>query len=380
MKDKSSDNWYTPPYIVELVVQVLGEIDLDPCAEVGKKIPAREHYTINEDGLFQQWHGRIFLNPPYSCPGKWIAKLIEELASCRVTEAIALVPGATDTNWLSPVLKTQPVCFWKGRIKFLDTNYEPKLPARQSHVLIYWGRDSARFIEVFDAYGVVQLPNTILSKLLEAPSNNKSDIFQGHKTNTNVSPIPTEVPEFQGDKTDINISPWKSDEPEFQGDKSDINISPWKSDEPEFQGDKTDMNISPIPTEAPEFQGDKTDMNISPIPTEAPEFQGDKSDMNISPWKNGEPKFQGDKTGINISASSCRRTKGNGSGSIRWRTVIRKGKEYYEAYYHYEFWSSGEREIKSTKYIPKRLLSQVLSLDSQKAPVREILKVLGVVV
>ncbi|MEO1764936.1 MAG: hypothetical protein AAFR83_23965, partial [Cyanobacteria bacterium J06629_18] len=32
-KKKSSDCWYTPPYILELVVQVLGEIDLDPCAD-----------------------------------------------------------------------------------------------------------------------------------------------------------------------------------------------------------------------------------------------------------------------------------------------------------------------------------------------------------
>ncbi|BDA71538.1 hypothetical protein CAL7716_057040 [Calothrix sp. PCC 7716] len=32
MKNKSSDNWYTPPHIVDLVVQVLGEIHLDPCA------------------------------------------------------------------------------------------------------------------------------------------------------------------------------------------------------------------------------------------------------------------------------------------------------------------------------------------------------------
>ncbi|BDA71672.1 hypothetical protein CAL7716_058380 [Calothrix sp. PCC 7716] len=159
--NKSSDNWYTPPHIVDLVVQVLGDIDLDPCAEVGKKIPAREHYTVNEDGLSQKWHGHLFLNPPYSCPGKWIAKLTEEIAIGRVTEAIALVPGATDTNWLSPVLKTQPVCFWKGRIKFLDTNYEPKLPARQSHVLIYWGSNSARFFEVFSKFGVTYIPSTL---------------------------------------------------------------------------------------------------------------------------------------------------------------------------------------------------------------------------
>ncbi|BAZ19055.1 C-5 cytosine-specific DNA methylase (plasmid) [Calothrix sp. NIES-4071] len=44
--NKKSDNWYTPPHIVSLVVKVLGEIDLDPCAEVNKRIPAREHYTV----------------------------------------------------------------------------------------------------------------------------------------------------------------------------------------------------------------------------------------------------------------------------------------------------------------------------------------------
>ncbi|GAX45343.1 hypothetical protein NIES4075_63640 [Tolypothrix sp. NIES-4075] len=34
--------------------------------------------------------------------------------------------------------------------------------------------------------------------------------------------------------------------------------------------------------------------------------------------------------------------------------------------------------VKSTKYIPKRLLPRVQGLEQEKAPVREILKVLGV--
>jgi hypothetical protein len=37
-----------------------------------------------------------------------------------------------------------------------------------------------------------------------------------------------------------------------------------------------------------------------------------------------------------------------------------------------------DRLIKSTKYIPKQLLLQVQKLEQEKAPVREILKVLGV--
>ncbi|NET46319.1 hypothetical protein, partial [Okeania sp. SIO2B3] len=43
---KSSDCWYTPPEIVELVELVLGKIDLDPCSDDGKHIPAKYHKTI----------------------------------------------------------------------------------------------------------------------------------------------------------------------------------------------------------------------------------------------------------------------------------------------------------------------------------------------
>ncbi len=474
--EKPSDNWYTPQHIIDLVIQVLNQIDLDPCAETGKNIPASTHYTHTDNGLIQPWHGRIFLNPPYSCPGKWITKLTEEIATGRVTEAIALVPGATDTNWLSPILKTQPVCFWKGRIKFLDTNYKPKLPARQSHILIYWGDNSARFLEIFDAYGVVQLPQAILSKLLKTSPSNTSEIFLGDKQDTNISPRKSneapqpqfpeasqnchserseesliyrysqEAPKFLGDNSDINISPRKIEAPKFLGDNSDtnchserseesliyrysqdvpkflgdnldINISPRKIEAPKFLGDNSDTNchstnseestISQNLREAPQFLGDKLDVNISPRKIEAPKFLGDNSntnchstnseestisqnlreapkflgdnsDINISPRKIEAPQFLGDNSDTNISPRKRRRHKGDGSGSIHWRTVTKKGKDYHEAYYHYEFWSDGEREVKSTRYIPKRLLSQVQSLDLEKAPVREILEVLGV--
>ncbi|WP_208766898.1 hypothetical protein [Nostoc flagelliforme] len=73
-----------------------------------------------------------------------------------------------------------------------------------------------------------------------------------------------------------------------------------------------------------------------------------------------------------------RRNKGEGSGSIHWRTVTKNGKDYQQAYYHYEFWSAGDRLVKSSKYIPKRLLKRVQQMEQQKAGVREILKVLRV--
>ena len=166
--------------IIDLVIQVLGEIDLDPCADDGRHIPAALHYTATLDGLSQEWSGRVFMNPPYSCPGVWMSKLQSELG--RVREAIALVPAATDTNWLSPVLKSQPVCFWKGRIKFLDVNYQPKLPARQSHCLVYWGDNWQRFKEVFDLYGFVSVPNSPSTQL----SNNNQVL--GENSLLSISP------------------------------------------------------------------------------------------------------------------------------------------------------------------------------------------------
>jgi len=59
-------------------------------------------------------------------------------------------------------------------------------------------------------------------------------------------------------------------------------------------------------------------------------------------------------------------------GSIR-----RSGKEYKQYWYHYEEWQSGDRLTKKSRYIPKRLLARVEKLEAEKAPVREILEVLG---
>lgn len=168
---KESDKWYTPPNIEDLVTHVLGAIDLDPCADDGKHIKASHHYTAIDDGLSQEWHGRVFMNPPYSCPGKWVAKLQAEYESGSVSEAIALVPASTDTNWLSPLLESQPVCFWKGRIKFLDTNYQPKLSARQSHCFVYWGENWQWFKEIFEPYGVVKMPDAFRT----TSNNNKEE-------------------------------------------------------------------------------------------------------------------------------------------------------------------------------------------------------------
>ena len=74
----------------------------------------------------------------------------------------------------------------------------------------------------------------------------------------------------------------------------------------------------------------------------------------------------------NYSPSKTRRQKGEGNGSIYYRTVTRNGKAYQQAYYH---WVEGNK--KRSKYIPKNLLDRVQKAESKKLPVNHILFLLG---
>jgi hypothetical protein len=75
--------------------------------------------------------------------------------------------------------------------------------------------------------------------------------------------------------------------------------------------------------------------------------------------------------------STKRRKQGDGAGYIECKPIKRGNKEYKQYWYHWEIWDSGDRITKKSKYIPRRLLARVEELETQKAPVKEILEVLG---
>lgn len=77
------------------------------------------------------------------------------------------------------------------------------------------------------------------------------------------------------------------------------------------------------------------------------------------------------------ASSKTRRHRGQGSGSIHWKPITRGNKIYPQAWYHYEIWDKGTRSAKKSKYIPKHLVGKIQELELEKAPVKEILKVLG---
>lgn len=78
------------------------------------------------------------------------------------------------------------------------------------------------------------------------------------------------------------------------------------------------------------------------------------------------------------TVSTRKRKRGEGTGRIQWRTFTKKnGKQYQQPWYDWQI-HQGEKTISRSTYIPKRLLEKIQELEEQKAPVREILKLLGV--
>jgi len=152
-----TNEWYTPPEIIERVVRTLGRIDLDPCGNWfgEQRIPASKHYTAEDDGLTCLWHGKVYMNPPYgrALPG-WIDKLITEYIAGEVSEAIALVPSRTDTRWFRK-LKEYPRCFIWGRLSFSDVG-----TATFPSMAVYLGDRPGVFYEAFKDIGDIYATTT----------------------------------------------------------------------------------------------------------------------------------------------------------------------------------------------------------------------------
>jgi len=139
----------TPPEIVQLVIACLGEIDLDPCSNTDRTIPANTHYTLNEDGLTQPWEGRVYLNPPYGEGiDRWVTRLCHEHERGSVSEAIALVPARPDTQWFK-TLRNYVCCFVEGRLTFGGSTDPAPFPS----AIFYLGDDIGKFYDYFAGTG-----------------------------------------------------------------------------------------------------------------------------------------------------------------------------------------------------------------------------------
>jgi hypothetical protein len=97
-----------------------------------------------DDGLAQEWYGRIWCNPPYGDETEqWLERMAEH------GNGVSLVFARTETEWFfrQVWLKAHAVFFFKGRIAFHHVTGEQGDSAAAPSVLIAYGEDNVKALE-----------------------------------------------------------------------------------------------------------------------------------------------------------------------------------------------------------------------------------------
>lgn len=156
------NDWRTPPEVLAPVREFarldgLGGIALDPCSGPGSVVGATVEVVRARDGLSEDWaelagDGLVWVNPPYS--RDQVTKWLGRCAAHGQGHVIALVNARTSDGWW-PSPWPPAVCFWRGRIQFLEPSGERRAGNPQPSALLYWGDAPALFEHVFAPCGRV---------------------------------------------------------------------------------------------------------------------------------------------------------------------------------------------------------------------------------
>lgn len=140
-KQQGKDEWLTPPYII----QALGEFDLDPCSPINPPFfIISKRFTMLDDGLKQNWFGRVWCNPPY---GKQTEFWLEKCATYG--NVIALTFARTETKMFFKCVwnKADAILFIKGRLRFYHISGKQGDSAGAPSVLIAYGQNNAEILK-----------------------------------------------------------------------------------------------------------------------------------------------------------------------------------------------------------------------------------------
>jgi len=158
----------TPGFILDAAREVLGEIDLDPASSAffNERVRAGRFFSQGDDGLEQEWSGRVWMNHPSGKDNKrWTAKLVEHYLAGDVDAACCLTWSSTSEQWFHSLIH-YPQCFLHKRVRYLDVDGKPLGVPPKGSVVTYLGRDVERFARVFEALGTVKVvyPTLVLDR------------------------------------------------------------------------------------------------------------------------------------------------------------------------------------------------------------------------
>ena len=94
-----------------------------------------------------EWHGTVFMNPPYGRQiGFWIKKAWD--SAQQGATVVCLIPCRTDTRWWHDyVMKAKEIRFIRGRLKFTHENGVVNSAPFPSCVVVFQGVEEQQGME-----------------------------------------------------------------------------------------------------------------------------------------------------------------------------------------------------------------------------------------
>jgi len=122
----AGEEWGTPRGIVNPIANAIGGFDLDPASGAEPEPYADERFTREDDGLAKDWHGDVWLNPPYGrgINIEWAEKAVDEYYNNdEVDRMVILAPAATGTLWFGRTYANADILtFIHRRVAFVDAD------------------------------------------------------------------------------------------------------------------------------------------------------------------------------------------------------------------------------------------------------------------
>ncbi|USS92016.1 phage N-6-adenine-methyltransferase [Fructobacillus americanaquae] len=132
------DDWETPTDLFDDLNKKF-KFDLDACADDSNH-KLSNYYSESNSCLERDWHGNVFMNPPYGRSiYQFIQKAYEEHLRDENRFIVMLIPSRTDTKYWHDFIQDKAVVkFIRGRLKF-EVDGVPRDAAPFPSCLVVYG-------------------------------------------------------------------------------------------------------------------------------------------------------------------------------------------------------------------------------------------------
>ena len=141
--EAGSHNWGTPEWLIDIIHEVMGGIDLDPAStdEHNERVRADRYYTKEMNGLTRPWGGKVWCNPPYG-RGELLAFTTKWKEHRHdIEETMWIMNAVTDTRAGQMAMGLSDLIFFPNkRVQFVDPRPgQPRLAPTLPQMILWSG-------------------------------------------------------------------------------------------------------------------------------------------------------------------------------------------------------------------------------------------------